>query len=77
MFSWVKAGFAALVIVTPAAVAADYTSAINALGRPATAEEVAAWDIDVRPDFQGLPPGSGSVEDGRGAVSREVRCLSW
>ncbi|MEE9334492.1 MAG: c-type cytochrome [Granulosicoccaceae bacterium] len=31
------------------------------LGRSALAEEVAAWDIDVRPDGKGLPIGSGSV----------------
>jgi len=34
------------------------------LGRVATPDEVRAWDIDVRGDFQGLPPGSGSVADG-------------
>ena len=34
------------------------------LGRIATAEEIAGWDIDVRPDGLGLPPGSGSVLDG-------------
>lgn len=34
------------------------------LGRPATPEEVQAWDIDVRPDGVGLPEGSGSVADG-------------
>lgn len=34
------------------------------LGRPATEAEIAAWDIDVRPDGRGLPAGSGSVEDG-------------
>jgi S-disulfanyl-L-cysteine oxidoreductase SoxD len=28
---------------------------------PATPPEVKAWDIDVRPDFKGLPKGSGSV----------------
>jgi cytochrome c5 len=33
-------------------------------GEQATAEQIAGWDIDVRPDGQGLPPGSGSVEDG-------------
>lgn len=33
-------------------------------GKPATAEEIAGWDIDVRPDGLGLPEGSGSVEDG-------------
>lgn len=36
-----------------------------ALGRTATAAEVAAWDIDVRPDFQGLPKGSGTVAQGQ------------
>jgi cytochrome c551/c552 len=35
------------------------------VGRPATPAEVAAWDIDVRPDFKGLPPGSGSVAQGQ------------
>ena len=34
------------------------------LGRPAMPEEVAAWDVDVRPDGTGLPEGSGSVADG-------------
>ncbi|MCZ8182612.1 MAG: cytochrome c [Beijerinckiaceae bacterium] len=34
------------------------------LGREALPEEVAAWDIDVRPDGAGLPPGKGSVKDG-------------
>jgi len=31
------------------------------LGRPATDNEVASWDIDIRPDGKGLPVGSGSV----------------
>ncbi|MDH4051752.1 MAG: c-type cytochrome [Rubrivivax sp.] len=34
------------------------------IGRPATAKELAAWDIDVRPDFKGLPKGSGTVAQG-------------
>lgn len=34
------------------------------LGREATPDEIAAWDIDVRPDGMGLPPGSGSVNEG-------------
>ncbi len=33
-------------------------------GSPATPEQIAGWDIDVRPDGVGLPPGEGSVEDG-------------
>jgi cytochrome c len=35
------------------------------VGRSATPAEIAAWDIDVRPDFKGLPPGSGSVAQGQ------------
>ncbi len=34
------------------------------LGREATPEEVAAWDIDIRPDGLGLPAGAGSVAEG-------------
>jgi cytochrome c5 len=34
------------------------------LGRTPSPEELAGWDIDIRPDGKGLPPGSGSVEDG-------------
>lgn len=34
------------------------------LGRPATAEEIAAWDTDVRPDGRGLPVGKGTVKQG-------------
>lgn len=34
------------------------------LGREALPEEVAAWDIDIRPDGQGLPVGSGDVWTG-------------
>ncbi len=34
------------------------------LGSRATPEQIAGWDIDIRPDGAGLPEGSGSVEDG-------------
>jgi cytochrome c len=34
------------------------------IGRAATSAEIAGWDIDVRPDGQGLPPGKGSVREG-------------
>lgn len=34
------------------------------IGREATSAEVAAWNIDVRPDGQGLPEGRGTVEKG-------------
>lgn len=44
------------------------------LGRPALPEEIKAWDIDVRPDGQGLPPGKGTVKQGE-ALFLE-RCAS-
>jgi S-disulfanyl-L-cysteine oxidoreductase SoxD len=34
------------------------------IGRVATAQEIAGWDIDVRPDGQGLPDGKGSAKEG-------------
>ncbi len=34
------------------------------LGRVPTPEEIAGWDIDVRPDGQGLPPGRGTALEG-------------
>jgi cytochrome c len=34
------------------------------LGRPALPEEIQAWDIDVRPDGQGLPKGKGTAKQG-------------
>lgn len=44
------------------------------IGRKATIAEVAAWDIDVRPDFLGLPVGSGSVAQGQKLW--EAKCAS-
>ena len=34
------------------------------LGRLATPEEIAGWNIDVAPDGAGLPPGQGGVSEG-------------
>lgn len=42
------------------------------LGSDATKHEVARWDTDVRPDGQGLPPGSGTVM--RGADVYAAQC---
>jgi len=33
-------------------------------GKDASPEEIAGWDIDVRPDGMGLPPGGATAEDG-------------
>ena len=61
------------VVIAPAPVA-DAVMAANAdtpaeganfgLGRPALPEEIAAWDIDIRPDGAGLPEGRGDVWTG-------------
>jgi cytochrome c len=51
--------FIVVVAASPARALDDF-----GLGRTATSAEVKAWDIDVRPDFAGLPKGSGSVSDG-------------
>lgn len=42
-------------------------------GAPASEERVALWDIDIKPDGEGLPPGSGSVAEGRQIY--EISCL--
>ena len=34
------------------------------IGRPATAEDIAKWDIDVQPDGTGLPAGGATSADG-------------
>ncbi len=42
----------------------------HTLGTPATSDEIASWDIDVRPDGAGLPPGQGSVAEGQEIYDR-------
>lgn len=42
----------------------DEETVVYGFGRPATAEEIASWDIDVRPDGKGLPAGSGTPAEG-------------
>lgn len=55
-----------IVLVSVAASAGAFAeSAHSGIGRNATPKEVAAWDIDVRPDFKGLPKGSGTVKMGQ------------
>ena len=44
------------------------------IGTPATAVEIAGWDIDIRPDGKGLPIGSGNAIDGEAAY--EMVCAS-
>jgi cytochrome c len=66
----------ALSVVGPSALAQTPQAAhpLASLGRPATPKELAAWDIDVRPDFKGLPKGQGSVAQGQDIW--EAKCAS-
>ena len=43
-------------------------------GSAASDARIALWDIDVKPDGDGLPPGSGSVEEGRRLY--QVQCMA-
>lgn len=52
-------------LVAMAGMAMAQSDKYPGLGRTATPKEVAKWDIDVRPDFKGLPPGSGTVAKGQ------------
>src|SRR4029077_20707349 len=45
------------------------------IGREATAEEIAGWDIDIRPDGVGLPPGKGTVKQGEAIYMQQ--CAGW
>lgn len=67
--TWRGAGFA-LLLCAGLAQAQPYPG----IARAATAAEVRGWDIDVRPDFKGLPKGSGSVAQGQ--LIWESKCSS-
>jgi mono/diheme cytochrome c family protein len=58
-----SAGMMALAQKAPAP---KHTAASKPLGigREAKPDEIAGWDIDIRPDGQGLPPGKGTVKQG-------------
>ena len=58
--SWLAGGLVLALSVTPA-LASDRPFK---LGKIATAEEVAGWDIDVRPDGLGAPVGMGNAIEG-------------
>jgi cytochrome c551/c552 len=68
----IVAGAAALLGLAHPVCAGD--KAWTGLGRAATPAEIAAWDIDVRPDGTGLPKGCGSVADGEAIY--EAQCAS-
>ena len=64
MFS--KASIACALLTISAGLAQAQTAqSFPGIGRTATPAEVKAWDIDVRPDFKGLPKGSGTADQGQ------------
>lgn len=74
MSMWIKPLLGALALTATLAQAQTQPQPWREIGRPATPAEVAAWDIDVRPDFKGLPKGSGSVAKGQEVW--ESKCAS-
>jgi S-disulfanyl-L-cysteine oxidoreductase SoxD len=55
-------GAALLLVPTAPTCAAE--AGLLGIGRVATPSQIAGWDIDVRADGQGLPPGRGNVREG-------------
>jgi len=74
MFRLGKWTAVALLVAHAGAVSGQEIKVFDGIGREATPREVAAWDIDVRADFKGLPKGSGSVADGMDLW--DVKCAS-
>ncbi|RYX95742.1 MAG: c-type cytochrome [Comamonadaceae bacterium] len=68
------AGIAGILVLVPGIAFAQAAPNTDGIGRSATPAEVRAWDIDVRPDFKGLPKGKGSVRQGE--VLWEAQCAS-
>ncbi len=66
--------FLSAALVASSAWAQSAKPSFAGIGRTATPAEIKAWDIDVRPDFKGLPPGSGSVSKGQDVW--EAQCAS-
>ncbi len=66
MFALTRALIRALVVLLAASVSIQALAAQGrfGLGSPASAEAIAGWDIDVRPDGLGLPEGAGSAAEG-------------
>src|SRR5574343_1607434 len=70
-----KPAFALALVPLLFATQATAVDNYSVVGRTATPAEVKAWDIDVRPDFKGLPKGSGSVSKGEEVwVARCASC---
>lgn len=73
MCAWAERA-AAAALALGVALAAPAAGQRYGLGTPATAEQIAGWDIDVRPDGAGLPPGRGTAAEGEALYMK--RCAS-
>lgn len=60
----VERGIAAIALSLGLTVAGVAHAQKLGIGREATQAEIAGWDIDVRSDGHGLPPGKGTVKEG-------------
>jgi len=74
MCSLNKAFIAFSILVIAVVSTTAYAAEIFGIGKKATLEEIAGWDIDVRPDGKGLPKGQGSVSLGESLY--EEKCAS-
>src|SRR5687767_14139163 len=78
VFRWLRGAAAIALAFASATTATAQQSDVRprgfGFGKPATAAEIAAWDIDVRPDGKGLPAGRGSVAQGQ--VIYDAQCAS-
>ena len=72
MFALVRFVLAALVLAISLEAGADRR---YGLGEIPTPEQIAGWDIDIRPDGVGLPPGEGTALDGERVVTSGGRVL--
>lgn len=53
----------------------DALGGLYGIGRSPTTAEIDAWNIDIMPDGEGLPSGSGNVADGRALYASQCqRC---
>jgi cytochrome c len=68
------AGTAAALLLAGQATAVQAPSTPLGIGRPASADDIRALDIDVMPDGRGLPAGRGTAADG--AAVYAAKCAS-
>jgi cytochrome c len=71
-YKWILGQLAAIVLLT--ATMPTHAQVRYHLGKAATPQEIAGWNIDVRPDGAGLPDGQGSVAQGNDVY--DANCAS-